>query len=88
MPPRTALRPQFIRSGHKMPVTRSKATSAVFGIGGHEGLTLDIALNKVLHAYWRDPTIPAHLPKELPVDRTEAQRLLKFWNDRLTGSAA
>jgi hypothetical protein len=87
MPPRRALREsQFVRIGYRKPVTRGEATSAVYGIGGHEGLTLDIALNKVLYAYWRDPTIPVHLPKELPADPAEAQRVLKYWNDRLVGN--
>lgn len=88
MPPRQALREsQFVRPLYRKQVTRGEATSAVYGIGGHEGLTLDVALNKVLYAYWRDPTIPVHLPKELPADPAEAQRVLKYWNDRLVGSA-
>ncbi len=86
MPPRKALRDsQFTRLGRKKPVTRGEATSAVRGIGGHEGLTLDIDLNKVLQAYWRDASIPAHLPKELPADRAEAQALLQYWKGRLYG---
>jgi hypothetical protein len=86
MPPRKALsESQFVRIGHKKPVTRDEATSAVMGIGGHEGLTLDIALNKILYPYWHDPTIPPHLPKELPADHTEAQALLQYWKERLWG---
>ena len=77
---------QFVRIGRKKPVTRGEASSAVRGIGGHEGLTLDIALNKVLHVYWRDPSIPAHLPKELPTDQAEARALLQYWNGRLYGT--
>lgn len=75
-----------MRTGHRKPVTRGEATSAVRGIGGHEGLTLEIALNKVLAAYWRDPTIPARVPKELPADRDAAQALLRQWNERLYGA--
>ncbi len=89
MPPKKALREsQFTRLGRKKPVTRDEASSAVCGIGGHEGLTLDIALNKVLHSYWRDPTIPAHLPKDkdLPADRAEAHALYQYWNGRLGGA--
>ena len=89
MPPSKALRDsQFTRLGYKKAVTRDEATSAVYGIGGHEGLTLDIALNKVLHSYWRDPSIPAHLPKDkdLPADHDEAMALLQYWNGRLGGA--
>jgi hypothetical protein len=77
---------QFVKLGRKKPVTRDEATSAVYGLGGHEGLTLEIALNKVLHAYWRDPTIPPHLPKQLPDDRAEAQAVIRYWTDRLSGT--
>ena len=86
MPPRKSLQPsQFIRPGYRKPVTRDEATSAVRGIGGHEGLTLDIALNQVLAPYWRDPSIPPHLPKTLPTDHDEAQRVLQYWNERVWG---
>lgn len=86
MPPKKALlESQFMRLGYKKPVTRGEATSAVCGIGGHEGLTLDIALNKVLHVYWSDPTIPAHLPKQLPTDPAEAQALMQYWHERMFG---
>jgi len=75
-----------MRAGRKKPVTRAEATSAICGIGGHEGLTLDIALNKVLHAYWRDPTIPAHLPKDYPSDRAESRAAFHYWKGRLAGA--
>jgi hypothetical protein len=86
MPARKSLQPsQFIRHGYRKPVTRDEATSAVRGIGGHEGRTLDMALNQVLAPYWRDPSIPPHLPKTLPADRDEARRVLDYWNERVWG---
>ena len=88
MPPGKSLRnEQFMRLGRSKPVTRGEATSAVDGLSGHEGLTLEIALNKVLHAYWRDPTIPPHLPKQLPDDPAEAQAVIQHWKERLSGTA-
>ena len=88
MPPANSLRnEQFVRLGRNKPVTRDEATSAVYGLGGHEGLTLEIALNKVLNAYWRDPTIPPHLPKQLPDDDAEAQAVIQYWKERLYGTA-
>jgi hypothetical protein len=88
MPPAKSLKnEQFVKLGRKKPVTRDEATSAVYGLGGHEGLTLEIALNKVLNAYWRDPTIPPHLPKQLPDDRAEAQAVIRYWNERMSGKA-
>ena len=84
MPPRKSLQAaQFVRPGYRKPVTRDEATSAVRGIGGHEGRTLDMELNRVLAPYWRDPTIPPHLPKTLPADRGEARRVLDYWNERV-----
>lgn len=86
MPPKKSLREsEFIRPGYKKPVTRDEATSAVLGIGGHEGLTLEVTLNRVLAPYWRDPTIPPHLPKRLPEDPDEARRALAYWNERVWG---
>jgi len=87
MPPKKALQSyQFLRLGQKKPVTQDEATSAIGGVGGHEGLTLEIALNKVLHIYWRDPTIPAHWPKQWPADPAEAQALSRYWHERLYGT--
>ena len=87
MPPRRRLQETaFARIGHRKPVTRDEASATIRGIGGHEGLTLEIALNKVLAPYWNDPAIPAHLPRDLPADRDAAQALLRHWNERLYGA--
>jgi hypothetical protein len=88
MPAKKALRPeQFDRPGWTKPVTRGEATSAVYGLSGHEGGTLDRALAKVLWPYWEDPTRPIHVPKDFPsgMDRTEVQRRLDDLGRRLFG---
>jgi hypothetical protein len=88
MPPKKTLRPeQFDRPGWTKPVTRAEATSAVYGLSGHEGGTLDRALAKVLWPYWEDSTRPIHVPKEFPagMERAEAQRSLDELNRRLFG---
>lgn len=86
MPPTQSLQPaRFLRPGWHKAVTRDEATSPVRGIGGHEGRTLDMELNRILAPYWRDPTIPPHLPKTLPADRDEARRILDYWNERVWG---
>jgi hypothetical protein len=88
MPAKKALRPeQFGRPGWTKPVTRGEATSAVYGLSGHEGGTLARALAKVLWPYWEDPTRPIHVPKDFPsgMDRTEVQRRLDDLGRRLFG---
>jgi len=88
MPAKKALRPeQFDRPGWTKPVTRGEATSAVYGLSGHEGGTLDRALAKALWPYWEDPTRPIHVPKDFPsgMDRTEVQRNLDDLGRRLFG---
>ena len=88
MPAKKALRPeQFDRPGWTKSVTRGEATSAVYGLSGHEGGTLDRALAKVLWPYWEDPTRPIHVPKDFPsgMDRTEVQRNLDDLGRRLFG---
>jgi hypothetical protein len=88
MPAKRALRPeQFDRPGWTKPATRSEATSAVYGLSGHEAGTLERALAKVLWPYWEDPFRPIHVPKQFPsgMDRTEAQRTLDDLARRLFG---
>lgn len=81
MPPKKALKlEQFVRPGWKKPVTRGEATSAVCGLSGQEGGTLDRMLNTVLWPYWKDPSRPAHLPKSFPPDMDKAERE-KLYND-------
>lgn len=89
MPRSRALRDdQFHHLGCKKPVTREEATSAIYDIGGGgDGLTLDIALKKVLGPYWQDPTRPVHLPKMLPADPAESERLMSQLRERMFGSA-
>ena len=88
MPGKKALRPeQFDRPGWTKPVTRDEATSAVYGLSGHEAGTLERALNKVLWPYWEDPTRPIHVPKDFPpdMDRAEVRRTLDELGRRLFG---
>jgi hypothetical protein len=85
MPRRQALREeQFQHLGFKKAVTRDEATSALYDIGGRDGLTLDIALKKVLGPYWQDPTRPVHLPKDLPAG-PESDRLMTQLRERMFG---
>lgn len=79
---------QFHHLGCKKPVTRDEATSAVYDIGGREGLTLDVALKKVLGPYWRDPTRPVHLPKVFPDDPDEYERLMADLRERMFGAGS
>lgn len=76
---------QFQHLGCKKPVTRDEATSAVYDIGGREGLTLDVALKKVLSPYWQDPTRPVHLPKVFPEDPAEHEKLMSELRQRMFG---
>jgi hypothetical protein len=88
MPAKKALRSeQFDRPGWAKPVTRDEATSAVYGLSGHESGTLERTLNKVLWPYWEDPTRPIHVPKEFPpsMDRAEVRRTLDDLGRRLFG---
>ena len=90
MPAKKALRPErFDRPGWTKPVTRGEATSAVYGLCGHEGGTLERTLNKALWPYWEDPTRPIHVPKEFApdMDRAEIRRTLEDVGRRLFGSA-
>jgi hypothetical protein len=88
MPAKKALRPeQFDRPGWTKPVTRDEAISAVYGLSGHEGGTLERTLAKVLWPYWEDPTRPIHVPKEFPpdMDHAEIRRTLDDLGRRLFG---
>lgn len=78
---------QFERPGWSKPVTRGEATSAYYGLGGHEGGTLEQTLTRVLWPYWEDPTRPVHVPKSFPTDmpREEQHRLYEEWKRRLWG---
>jgi len=90
MPPKKALRPeQFDRPGWRKPVTRGEATSAIYGLSGHEGGTLDRTLNKVLWPYWEDASRPVHVPKDFPpgMDRDQIQQTLHDLRRRLFGAA-
>jgi hypothetical protein len=90
MPRRTALRPeQFDRPGWRKPVTRGEATSAIYGLAGHEGGTLDRKLTKVLWPYWEDPTRPVHVPKIFPPDMDSAtqRQTMDELRRRLFGAA-
>lgn len=87
MPRRRPLRDeQFHHLGCKKAVTRDEATSAIYDTGGREGLTLEIALKKVLGPYWRDPTRPVHLPKVFPGDPAESERLMAQLRERMFGN--
>lgn len=89
MPRSRALRDdQFHHLGYKKPVTRDEATSTIYDIGGREGLTLDIALKKVLGPYWQDATRPVHLPKVFPDDPVESERLMSELRKRMFGSSS
>lgn len=89
MPCSRALRDeQFQHLGYKKPVTRDEATSAIYDIGGREGLTLDVALKKVLGPYWQDPTRPVHLPKVFPDDPVEYERLMSDLRERMFGGGS
>jgi len=79
---------QFDRPGWSKPVTRGEATSAVYGLSGHEGGDIEKTLKRVLWPYWEDPTRPVHVPKEFPRDmaREEQHRLYEEWQHRLWGT--
>jgi hypothetical protein len=78
---------QFDRPGWIKPVTRGEATSAVYGLSGHEGGTLDRTLTRVLWPYWEDPTRPVHVPKDFAgMDAAEARRAMSALRQRLFGA--
>ena len=90
MPHRKALAAmQFDRPGWSKPVIRSEASSAVYGLGGHEGGDIEKTLNRVLWPYWEDATRPVHVPKEFAPDMApeERTRLHAEWERRLFGTA-
>ena len=75
MPLRKALAAsQFDRPGWSKPVTRGEATSAVYGLSGHECGDIDRTLKHVLWPYWEDATPPVHVPKEFPPDMAPSER--------------
>ena len=80
---------QFDRPGWSKPVTRGEATSAVYGLRGHEGGDIEKTLKRVLSPYWEDPTRPVHVPKEFPsdLDPAEQARTHAEWRRRLFGTA-
>ena len=84
---RTLAAAQFDRPGWSKPVTRSEATSAVYGLSGHEGGDIEKTLTRVLSPYWEDPMRPVHVPKDFPPDmpREEQHRLYEEWKHRLWG---
>jgi hypothetical protein len=89
MPRRKALAAaQFERPGWSKPVTRDEATSAVYGLGGHEGGDIEKTLKRVLWPYWEDASRPVHVPKEFPpdMDGAERTRVHAEWRRRLFGS--
>ena len=79
---------RFDRPGWSKPVTRGEATSAVYGLGGHEGGDIEKTLKRVLWPYWEDPTRPVHVPKEFAPEmaRDEQARLYAEWERRLFGT--
>ena len=88
MPRRQPLAPDiFTHLGWIKPVTRAEATSAVFGLDAQEGGTLDRVLNRILWAYWEDPTRPPHLPKDLPADAAAAAATLAEIRQRMFGKS-
>lgn len=73
MPARQALSAeQFVRPGYRKPVSPEEARSTVMGVGGEDGLTLELALNKRLWPYWEDPRRPVHM-RDVPANATEAE---------------
>ena len=73
MPRREALvAAQFDRPGWSKPVTGGEATSAVYGLSGHEGGDIEKTLTRVLSPYWEDPR-PAHVPKQFPPETNSAE---------------
>jgi hypothetical protein len=89
MPRRKALTlTQFDRPGWLKPVTRDEATSAVYGLSGHEGGHINRTLKQVLRPYWEDATRPVHVPKEFPpeMDPAERTRIYAEWRRRLFGA--
>jgi len=80
---------QFDRPGWSKPVTRDEASSAVYGLSGHEGGDIVKTLTRVLWPYWEDATRPVHVPKEFPsdLDPAEQARTHAEWRRRLFGTA-
>jgi hypothetical protein len=90
MPSRRALSAtQFDRPGWSKPVSRDEATSAVYGLCGHEGGDIDKTLKRVLWPYWEDATRPVHVPKESSPDMDPAEQAHTHaeWRRRLFGAA-
>lgn len=77
---------QFTRAGWARPVTRSEASSAIYGIRADCGSTLNSVLGRVLSPYWEDPTRPPHLPKELPLDDAARAAVLQEIMQRMFGN--
>jgi hypothetical protein len=80
---------QFDRPGWSKPVTRDEATSAVYGLSGHEGGDIEKTLKRLLWPYWEDATRPVHVPKQFAPDIVSAEqaRLFEEWRRRLFGPA-
>jgi hypothetical protein len=80
---------RFDRPGWSKPVTRSEATSAVYGLSGHEGGDIEKTLKRVLWPYWEDAARPVHVPKEFPrgMEPAERTRTHAEWRRRLFRTA-
>jgi hypothetical protein len=63
---------QFIRQGYRKPVLPEEAATSVHGVGGEDGLTLDLALRKRLWPYWEDPKRPVHM-RDVPPNASHAE---------------
>jgi len=73
MPAKKALSTeQFIRPGFRKPVLPEEAATSVHGVGGEDGLTLELALRKRLWPYWEDPKRPVHMP-DVPANASDAE---------------
>src|SRR5436853_737462 len=79
---------QFDRPGWSKPVTRGEATSAVYGLSGHEGGDIEKTLQRVLWPYWEDPTRRVDVPKDFAPEMApeERARLYAEWAHRLFGT--
>lgn len=81
----------FVRHGWLKPIEPHENISSVRGPAPQDDdRYIDAYLMRILTPYWRDPTLPAHIPKSLPGNCTaeEQRRFRAEWNRRLSDTSS
>ncbi len=81
----------FDRSGWLKPIEPQESVSSIGGPDpGDDERHIDGYLMRILGPYWRDPTLPVHIPRSLPTDATldERRRFRMEWEKRLSESGS